>query len=66
MWLFPLDSSKNGNEVDEKYQVGTCSWSLDGERFLESNPGVLWVMGKGKLLKSYLNLSVKQFHSRKW
>ena len=51
-WLSPPDSSKNRHEADEKRQVDTCSWFLDGERFLEwqENPGFLWIKGKGKFL----------------
>lgn len=52
MWLSPPDTSRNRNEASEKHQDNTCSWFLNGERFLEwqVNPGFLWVKGKGELL----------------
>lgn len=55
-WLSPPDSSKNRNEADEKRQVDTCSWFLNREHFLEwqTNPGFLWIKGKGKLLSKLL------------
>ncbi|KDR67891.1 hypothetical protein GALMADRAFT_146882 [Galerina marginata CBS 339.88] len=47
-WLSPPDSSKTCNEADEKRQVDTCSWFLEGGRFRdwEARPGFLWVQGK--------------------
>ncbi|KDR72037.1 hypothetical protein GALMADRAFT_50672, partial [Galerina marginata CBS 339.88] len=47
-WLSPPDTSNNRNEADEKRQNGTCSWFLNGERFLKwyKDPGFLWVYGK--------------------
>ncbi|KDR66355.1 hypothetical protein GALMADRAFT_16610, partial [Galerina marginata CBS 339.88] len=47
-WLSPPDSSKTRNEADEKRQVDTCSWFLEGERFRDwqARPGFLWVQGK--------------------
>ncbi|KDR66818.1 hypothetical protein GALMADRAFT_80420, partial [Galerina marginata CBS 339.88] len=49
-WLSPPDSSKNYNEADKKRQPGTCSWFLDGMRFLNwmEKPGFLWIKGKGE------------------
>ncbi|KDR70451.1 hypothetical protein GALMADRAFT_76153, partial [Galerina marginata CBS 339.88] len=57
-WLSPPDTSKNRNEADEKRQVDTCSWFLDGERFHEwqGTPGFLWVKGKGKLLSKLFEI----------
>jgi len=53
-WLSPPDNSSNRNEVHGKRQVDTCSWFLDGERFLrwQENPGFIWVKGKRKFLSS--------------
>jgi len=55
-WLSPPDSSKNLHEADDKRQVDTCTWFLEGDRFFEwrETPGFLWVKGKGEPLHSKL------------
>ncbi|KDR68858.1 hypothetical protein GALMADRAFT_44114, partial [Galerina marginata CBS 339.88] len=47
-WLSPPDSSRNHNEAHGKRQEDTCSWFLDGERFLRwlKTPGFIWINGK--------------------
>ena len=60
-WLAAPDSSRNQNEARAKYQVNTCAWFLEGERFRvwQENPGFLWIKGKRKFLHlSILNLYV--------
>ena len=54
LWLAAPDSSRNQNEALDKYQVDTCAWFFEGERFREwqENPGFLWVKGKRKFPRS--------------
>jgi hypothetical protein len=42
------------NEAQDKRQVDTCAWFLEGDRFRawQEKPGFLWVKGKGKFLRS--------------
>ncbi|KDR71051.1 hypothetical protein GALMADRAFT_75515, partial [Galerina marginata CBS 339.88] len=53
-WLSAPDSSRFHNEAHEKREADTCSWFLNGERFIRwrENPGFLWVKGKRKFLSS--------------
>ncbi|KDR74231.1 hypothetical protein GALMADRAFT_571929 [Galerina marginata CBS 339.88] len=55
-WLSAPDSSRFRNEAHEKREVDTCSWFLNGERFIrwQENPGFLWVKGKPGCGKSVL------------
>ncbi|KIJ94633.1 hypothetical protein K443DRAFT_641295, partial [Laccaria amethystina LaAM-08-1] len=59
-WLRRPESSRNQNEAREKRQKDTCSWFLEGERFLEwqKKPGFLWVKGKVGCGKSILCSSI--------
>ncbi|KDR66734.1 hypothetical protein GALMADRAFT_80421, partial [Galerina marginata CBS 339.88] len=54
-WLSPPDSSRNYNEAIKKRQSDTCTWFLDGKRFLDwtEKPGFFWVKGKGKFLGNF-------------
>ncbi|KDR74883.1 hypothetical protein GALMADRAFT_249794 [Galerina marginata CBS 339.88] len=59
-WLSPPDSSKTRYEADERRQSDTCSWFLEGSRFLEwkAIPGFLWVKGKVGCGKTVLSSSI--------
>ncbi|KDR66348.1 hypothetical protein GALMADRAFT_1157619 [Galerina marginata CBS 339.88] len=67
-WLSPPDSSKNRNEADEKRQVDTCSWFLEGWRFREweANPGFLWVRGKGSGKSVLCSSIINKLSEKNW
>ncbi|KAF8196089.1 ectomycorrhiza-induced ankyrin-domain/NACHT-domain-containing protein [Pholiota molesta] len=59
-WLSAPDSSRNYNDARKKYQEGTCSWFLDGERFREfqEKANFLWIKGKAGSGKTIMCSSI--------